>query len=167
MRMPPLPADFIHARACKLKCEKILTRPFAPRVWPLTMDKAVPIPYIESTEPRSTSCGASLFVPTANHHTKSCIVRRENQLLTERQKVLCNHSLYNLVEMFISPFAGDNRPSELFLDICLYQIHVTHPKAGICRNNYAFFCCHKRLSHPAHIQISNHFWESKATGCSL
>ena len=26
--MPPLPADFIHARACKLKCEKILTRPF-------------------------------------------------------------------------------------------------------------------------------------------
>ena len=25
--MPPLPADFIHARACKLKCEKILTRP--------------------------------------------------------------------------------------------------------------------------------------------
>ena len=27
MRMPPLPADFIHARACKLKCEKILTRP--------------------------------------------------------------------------------------------------------------------------------------------
>ena len=28
MRMPPLPADSIHARACKLKCEKILTRPF-------------------------------------------------------------------------------------------------------------------------------------------
>ena len=27
--MPPLPADFIHARACKLKCEKILTRPDA------------------------------------------------------------------------------------------------------------------------------------------
>ena len=25
--MPPLPADSIHARACKLKCEKILTRP--------------------------------------------------------------------------------------------------------------------------------------------
>ena len=24
--MPPLPADSIHARACKLKCEKILTR---------------------------------------------------------------------------------------------------------------------------------------------
>jgi len=29
LRMPPLPADFIHARACKLKCEKILTRPKA------------------------------------------------------------------------------------------------------------------------------------------
>ena len=28
MRMPPLPADSIHARACKLKCEKILTRPY-------------------------------------------------------------------------------------------------------------------------------------------
>ena len=27
--MPPLPADSIHARACKLKCEKILTRPEA------------------------------------------------------------------------------------------------------------------------------------------
>ena len=27
--MPPLPADSIHARACKLKCEKILTRPGA------------------------------------------------------------------------------------------------------------------------------------------
>ena len=27
--MPPLPADSIHARACKLKCEKILTRPHA------------------------------------------------------------------------------------------------------------------------------------------
>lgn len=25
--MPPLPADFIHARDCKLKCEKFLTRP--------------------------------------------------------------------------------------------------------------------------------------------
>ena len=25
--MPPLPTDSIHARACKLKCEKILTRP--------------------------------------------------------------------------------------------------------------------------------------------
>ena len=25
--MPPLPADSIHASACKLKCEKILTRP--------------------------------------------------------------------------------------------------------------------------------------------
>jgi len=30
--MPPLPADSIHARACKLKCEKILTRP-SPK-WP-------------------------------------------------------------------------------------------------------------------------------------
>ena len=30
MRMPPLPADSIHARACKLKCEKILTRPIIP-----------------------------------------------------------------------------------------------------------------------------------------
>jgi len=29
LRMPPLPADSIHARACKLKCEKILTRPCA------------------------------------------------------------------------------------------------------------------------------------------
>lgn len=28
MRMPPLPTDSIHARACKLKCEKILTRPW-------------------------------------------------------------------------------------------------------------------------------------------
>lgn len=25
--MPPLPAGFIHARDCKLKCEKFLTRP--------------------------------------------------------------------------------------------------------------------------------------------
>lgn len=30
--MPPLPADSIHARACKLKCEKILTRPENERV---------------------------------------------------------------------------------------------------------------------------------------
>lgn len=30
--MPPLPADSIHARACKLKCEKILTRPLQCRV---------------------------------------------------------------------------------------------------------------------------------------
>ena len=27
MRIPPLLADFIHARACKPKCEKFLTRP--------------------------------------------------------------------------------------------------------------------------------------------
>ena len=33
--MPPLPADSIHARACKLKCEKILTRP---RFRPLNAD---------------------------------------------------------------------------------------------------------------------------------
>ena len=33
--MPPLPADSIHARACKLKCEKNLTRPqlFARNGW--------------------------------------------------------------------------------------------------------------------------------------
>jgi len=31
LRMPPLPADSIHARACKLKCEKILTRPIMRR----------------------------------------------------------------------------------------------------------------------------------------
>lgn len=30
--MPPLPADSIHARACKLKCEKILTRPWV-AIW--------------------------------------------------------------------------------------------------------------------------------------
>ena len=33
MRMPPLPADSIHARACKLKCEKILTRPWGNYVY--------------------------------------------------------------------------------------------------------------------------------------
>lgn len=33
MRMPPLPTDSIHARACKLKCEKILTRPI--KMFPL------------------------------------------------------------------------------------------------------------------------------------
>ena len=27
MRMPPLLADFIYNRVCKLKCEKFLTRP--------------------------------------------------------------------------------------------------------------------------------------------
>ena len=27
MRTPPLLADFIHPRGCKLKCEKFLTRP--------------------------------------------------------------------------------------------------------------------------------------------
>ena len=32
--MPPLPTDSIHARACKLKCEKILTRPIrSPVQW--------------------------------------------------------------------------------------------------------------------------------------
>ena len=34
MRMPPLPTDSIHARACKLKCEKILTRPLDTGVIP-------------------------------------------------------------------------------------------------------------------------------------
>ena len=33
--MPPLPADSIHARACKLKCEKILTRPELTRNYPI------------------------------------------------------------------------------------------------------------------------------------
>lgn len=31
--MPPLPADSIHARACKLKCEKILTRPIKLKIY--------------------------------------------------------------------------------------------------------------------------------------
>lgn len=39
MRMPPLPADSIHARACKLKCEKILTRPVQESVQPFSADK--------------------------------------------------------------------------------------------------------------------------------
>ena len=36
--MPPLPADSIHARACKLKCEKILTRPIVESVFKLFED---------------------------------------------------------------------------------------------------------------------------------
>ena len=31
MRMPPLLADLIHARGCKLKCEKFLTLPWVSR----------------------------------------------------------------------------------------------------------------------------------------
>lgn len=34
--MPPLPADSIHARACKLKCEKILTRPYGENIFDVT-----------------------------------------------------------------------------------------------------------------------------------
>ena len=33
LRMPPLPADFIHARACKPICEKYLTLPHLLRTW--------------------------------------------------------------------------------------------------------------------------------------
>lgn len=40
MRMPPLPADSIHARACKLKCEKILTRPAYMREHPEVTSKS-------------------------------------------------------------------------------------------------------------------------------
>ena len=40
--MPPLPADSIHARACKLKCEKILTRPAVSKPW-------IPSPLSRST----------------------------------------------------------------------------------------------------------------------
>ena len=44
MRMPPLPADSIHARACKLKCEKILTRPPVPPAMPIIMVSMLPPP---------------------------------------------------------------------------------------------------------------------------
>lgn len=38
--MPPLPADSIHARACKLKCEKILTRPPGFRIQVIPLEGA-------------------------------------------------------------------------------------------------------------------------------
>lgn len=38
--MPPLPADSIHARACKLKCEKILTRPLPHELVLVIIDSA-------------------------------------------------------------------------------------------------------------------------------
>ena len=41
--MPPLPADSIHARACKLKCEKILTRPR-------------PAPWTERSDAKTAGC---------------------------------------------------------------------------------------------------------------
>jgi len=41
LRMPPLPADSIHARACKLKCEKILTRPALIRATFLLLNASV------------------------------------------------------------------------------------------------------------------------------
>ena len=50
--MPPLPADSIHARACKLKCEKILTRPttillFGKIILPkLTLVEAPLVPFL-------------------------------------------------------------------------------------------------------------------------
>ena len=46
MRMPPLPADSIHARACKLKCEKILTRPQIEKVSVLISEQGeIPVFY--------------------------------------------------------------------------------------------------------------------------
>ena len=55
--MPPLPADSIHARACKLKCEKILTRPvliYNHRRGMLVRGRAVSKPWIPSPLSRST-----------------------------------------------------------------------------------------------------------------
>ena len=54
--MPPLPADFIHARACKLKCEKILTRPSIrePNAW-LHIEDVVQ--GVWGATPTSRNCG--------------------------------------------------------------------------------------------------------------
>ena len=46
--MPPLPADSIHARACKLKCEKILTRPFWPKAKTLAQGNFISPEHVKS-----------------------------------------------------------------------------------------------------------------------
>lgn len=48
--MPPLPADSIHARACKLKCEKILTRPARDEAQELLIVKANVDRILQNTE---------------------------------------------------------------------------------------------------------------------
>lgn len=39
MRMPPLLADFVHVRGCKLKCEKFLTLPLRTVVFEIFVPK--------------------------------------------------------------------------------------------------------------------------------
>ena len=52
--MPPLPADSIHARACKLKCEKILTRPIKAAVQVQLQIH----PYFRPSQAEAPFCGA-------------------------------------------------------------------------------------------------------------
>ena len=59
--MPPLPADSIHARACKLKCEKILTRPTKVRK---NLDTTHTV-----TPPKVNSGGTLRYVPPLFSHT--------------------------------------------------------------------------------------------------
>lgn len=55
MRMPPLPADFIHARVCKLKCEKILTRPRVRGVSGVSRARGA-APWTERSDAKTAGC---------------------------------------------------------------------------------------------------------------
>ena len=57
--MPPLPADSIHARACKLKCEKILTRPLMKPVLRLRL-------HATQSQPRFPAASNALALPGGN-----------------------------------------------------------------------------------------------------
>lgn len=39
MRTPPLPADFIHTRVCKPKCENLLTLPLKQKSYTIATEK--------------------------------------------------------------------------------------------------------------------------------
>mgnify|MGYP000955336650 FL=1 len=91
--MPPLPADSIHARACKLKCEKILTRPAPGHFQPFSVDlyqlvssfrnkKAARKNYTRGGVPLRAAFACTLFLIIAKTEKMSTLIRMPSHFVS-------------------------------------------------------------------------------------
>ena len=133
MRMPPLPADSIHARACKLKCEKILTRPYClVKLMRQAAFLACPVKLKERGVPIGTPLSLSCYIKCS----RSRIIAR---------RILCKNC--NLYFIFFTWGSGIIKfIPEIIIIFCTHarivsiQIIPYDPRASNFIINYNTFC---------------------------
>ena len=128
MRMPPLPADFIHARACKLKCEKILTRPSTASV---LLKKSILKPSGEISKDKINLVAGAITQPFAEMVWVTTggdmeTINRLTDVLVSMNTPADRGKLFKIIKMLYAlmglPFSEEAEPMDAAPDVLEYFI---------------------------------------------